>query len=96
MVRNFVSWLGSQGEASQERLVTPRISTARGKIRYTSIHHAGAPRGEHQRNALLLRLAFGNTPIVSFASIRSPALGYDLGYFDDEEFRLEPIENSFA
>src|SRR5204862_3390852 len=38
VVRNFVSLLRSQGEASQERLVTPRISTARGKIRYTSIH----------------------------------------------------------
>jgi integrase len=43
VVRNFVSSLGSQGGASQERLVTPRISTARGKIRYTSIHHAALP-----------------------------------------------------
>jgi hypothetical protein len=38
----------NSGGASQDRLVTPGISTARGKIRCVSIHHAG---GGLPRNA---------------------------------------------
>jgi len=80
VVRNFVSLLGTQGGASQERLVTPGISTARGKDPMHSIHHLeDRPRSQNVADVLVYRRLRITTALAGQALLNSTEALTDSG-----------------